>query len=64
VNEQDRIEKRDAIATELRRKLREIGEESERLMTVDPLWVFNDIHKMQSLVGQLSDLTYKYRRLT
>ncbi len=64
MTEDERTEKRAAISLELRRKLREIGEESERLTTVDPLWVFNDIHKIQSLVGQLSDLTYKYRRLT
>ncbi len=61
---EERAAKREVVRIELSRKLREIIDEAERLTLVDPIWVFNDIHKLQSLIGQVNDLTYKYRRLT
>jgi hypothetical protein len=64
VTNDERIAKQDKLRTELSHKLHEIIDEAERLCALDPLWVFNDIHKIRSLVGQLDDITYKYRRLT
>lgn len=64
MTDQERIEKREAIRIELARKLHEITDEAERLATLDPIWVFNEVQKIQSLVGQLNDITYRYRRLT
>ncbi len=64
VTPEERIARREEIRVELGRKLREIIDEAERLSTLDPIWVFNDVHKLHSLIGQVNDLTYKYRRLT
>ncbi len=58
----ERTARRDELKIEIHRKLREINEESERLVTLDPLWAFNDIHKLQSLIGQVNSLLFQYRR--